>query len=138
MYIYIFMVKFKIYDKKLQKFVQQSASNKVWEVRSKLRIWNNSVNDEKLGEMYKIMKRNDQHLELYVKIDGRFKPVSKEVIDNVVKHYKKEAPQRKEYWKKWKEDQLTRRIKFCKKHKSEKKFARRCKRWLKTRKTKNK
>ena len=110
------MVKFKIYDKKLQKFVQQSASNKVWEVRYKLRIWNNSVHDEKLGEMYKIMKRNDKHLELYVKIDGRFKPVSKEVIDNVVKQYKKEAPQRKEYWKKWKEDRQTRFIKFCKKH----------------------
>jgi hypothetical protein len=38
-----------------------------------------------LGEMYKIMKRNDRHLELYVKIGGRFKPVSKEVID---KQYK--------------------------------------------------
>ena len=75
------MVQFKIYDKKLQKFVQQSASNKVWEARYKLGIWNNSVIDDKLGEMYKIMKRNDRHLELYVKIDSRFKPVSKEVID---------------------------------------------------------
>ena len=132
------MVKFKIYDKKLQKFVQQSASDKVWEVRYKLGIWNNSVNDDKLGEMYKIMKRNDQHLELYVKIDGRFTPVSKEVIDNVVKQYKKKEPERKEYWKKWKEDRLTRRVKLCKKHKSEKNFARRCKRWFKTSKTKKK
>ena len=132
------MVKFKIYDKKLQKFVNQSASDKVWEVRYKLGIWNNSVNDYKLDEMYKIMKRNNQHLELYVKIDGRFKPVSKEVIDNVVKQYKKKEPERKEYWKKWKEDRLTRRIKLCKKHKSEKKFARRCKRWFKTSKTKKK
>lgn len=132
------MVKFKIYDKKLQKFVNQSASDKVWEVRYKLGIWNNSVNDYKLDEMYKIMKRNNQHLELYVKIDGRFKPVSKEVIDNVVKQYKKKEPERKEYWKKWKEDRLTRRIKLCKKHKSEKKIARRCKRWFKTSKTKKK
>lgn len=61
----------------------------MWEVRYKLGIWNNSVNDYKLGEMYKIMKRNNPNLELYVKIDGRFKPVSKEVIDNVVKKYKK-------------------------------------------------
>lgn len=83
------MVNFKIYDKKLQKFVQHSASAKVWEDRYKLGIWNNSVIDYKLGEMYKIMKRNDRHLELYVKIDGRFKPVTKEVIDNVNKQYKK-------------------------------------------------
>mgnify|MGYP000273053123 CR=1 FL=1 len=86
------MVQFKIYDKKLQKFVQQTASNKVWEARYKLGIWNNSVIDDKLGEMYKIMKRNDRHLELYVKIDGRFKPVSKEVIDKQYKGvYKKTA-----------------------------------------------
>lgn len=45
-----------------------------------------------LGEMYKIMKRNDRHLELYVKIGGRFKPVSKEVIDKQYKGiYKKSA-----------------------------------------------
>jgi hypothetical protein len=132
------MVKFKIYDKKLQKFVH---SDKVWEARYKLGIWNNSVNDHKLGEMYKIMKRNDQHLELYVKIDGRFKPVSKEVIDNVVKPIQKKRTlkERKEYWKKmWKENRLTRRVKLCKKHKSEKNFARRCKRWFKTSKTKKK
>ena len=110
------MVKFKIYDKKLQKFVQQSASDKVWEVRYKLGIWNNSVNDDKLGEMYKIMKRNNQHLELYVKIDGRFKPVSKEVIDNVVKQYKKKEPERKEYLKKWKENNLKIRENTLKKH----------------------
>ena len=61
----------------------------MWEVRYKLGIWNNSVFDSNLGEMYKIMKRNNPNLELYVKIDGRFKPVSKEVIDNVVKKYKK-------------------------------------------------
>ena len=39
--------------------------------------------------MYKIMKHNDQQLELYVKIDDRFKPISKEVINSVVKQYKK-------------------------------------------------
>ena len=37
------MVHFKIYDKKLQKFVQLSAANEVWEARYKLGIWNNSV-----------------------------------------------------------------------------------------------
>ena len=64
----------------------------MWEARYKLGIWNNSVIDDKLSEMYKIMKRNDRHLELNVKIDGRFKPVSKEVIDKQYKGtYKKIA-----------------------------------------------
>ena len=103
------MVKFKIYDKKQKKFVQQSASDKVWKVRYNLGIWNNSVNDKNLAEMYKIMKRNDKHLELYVKIDGRFKPVSKEVIDSVLKQHKEKEPERKERRRlqqttKWKEN----------------------------------
>ena len=85
------MVDFKIYDKKLKKFVQQSASNKVWEARYKHGIRNNSINNEKLGEMYKIIKRSDKHLELYVKIKGRFKPVSKEVIDSFTNQYKKNS-----------------------------------------------
>jgi hypothetical protein len=93
------MVKFKIYDKKLQKFVNQSASDKVWKVRYKLGIWNNSIEDNNLSEMYKIMKRNDKHLELYVKIDGRFKAVSKEVIDNVIKKYKEKEPERQKLLK---------------------------------------
>ena len=132
------MVKFKIYDKKLQKFVQQYVSYTVRKYKDKLGIWHDNVNDYKLGEMYKIMKRNDQHLEIYVKIDGRLKPVSKEVIDNVVKQYKKKEPERKEYWKKWKEDRLKERVKLCKKHKTEKSFSRRCKKWFKTSKTKKK
>ena len=109
------MVAFKIYDKKKKKFVQQWASAKVWRARYDLGIWNNGVSDDKLGEMYKIMKRNDKHLELYVKIYGRFKPVSKEVIDNVVKEYKKKEPERKETRRIWKNEMkkgnsLTRRI----------------------------
>ena len=129
------MVKFKIYDKKLKKFVPQHASDKVNKVRFNLGIWNNSVNDDKLGEMYKIMKRNDQHLELYAKVDGRFTPVSKEIIDKVVKQYKEKEPERKANWKKQKENRRTERIKFCQKHKSEKAFARRCKVFLKKNKT---
>ena len=39
------MVKFRIYDKKLKKFVQQSASDKVWGVRYNLGIWNYHVNE---------------------------------------------------------------------------------------------
>lgn len=132
------MVRFKIYDKIQKKFVGQDASSRVWDVRYKLGIWNNNVNDNKVDEMYKIMNKYDKHLELYIKLDGRFKPVSKEVIDTVVKQYKEKEPERKEYWKKWKEDRLTRRVKLCKKHKSEKSFARRCKQWFKANKTKKK
>lgn len=112
------MVNFKIYDKKLKKFVQQSASNKVWEARYKLGIWNNSINNEKLGEMYKIMKRSDKHLELYVKIKGRFIPVTKEVIDIFVTQYKKKTPKRKN--QKLKENNLGTYKKLSKKIKQKK------------------
>ena len=122
----------------------------MWEVRYNLGIWNNSVDANKVGEMYKIMKRNDKHLELYVKIDGRFKPVSKEVLDNVVKQHKEKEPERKEYRKKWKENNLNIRVKFCQRtmktlklqkkkgevQKSIKGRVRRCKKILKKNKTK--
>ena len=139
------MVAFKIYDKKKKKFVQQHASAKVWKERYNIGIWNNDVSDYKLGEMYKIMKRNDKHLELYVKIHGRFKPVSKEVIDNVVKEYKKKEPERKETRRIWKNvmkkgNSLTRRVgrrlrmfPFY-----PRRLTRRVRSWFKTSKTKKK
>jgi hypothetical protein len=116
------MVKFKIYNKKLKKFVSQDASDTVWKIRHNLGIWNNNVNDNSVNEMYKKMKKNDKNLELYVKIDGRFKPVTKEVIDTVIKEYKKKEPERKEYRKNWKEfhikireNSLKRHVKVCQK-----------------------
>lgn len=116
------MVKFKIYDKNLQQFVSESNSDKLWKSRHDLGIWNNSVNDNKLREMYKIITRNDPRLEIHVKIDGRFKPVSKEVIDNIENKFKKKEPERKENRKKWKEYILKirkntqkRKIKDCRK-----------------------
>ncbi len=137
------MVAFKIYDKKLQKFVQQGASAKVWRAHYDLGIWNNEVDDDKLGEMYKIMKRNDKHLELYVKIYGRFKPVSKEVIDNVVNEYKKKEPERKEVRRRWKKEdkreqnRLTSRAKRWFRE-SKRRLIIGVRRWVKTSKTKKK
>ena len=107
------MVQFKIYDKKQKKFVSQSASDKVWTIRHSIGIWNNNVNDKNLGKMYKIMKNNDKHLELYVKIDSRYKPVSKEAIDTVEKTYKKGEPERKESRKKFKNESKLLKIKSC-------------------------
>ena len=54
----MYMVKFKIYNKKLKKFVSQDASDTVWKIRHNLGIWNNNVNDNSVNEMYKIMKKN--------------------------------------------------------------------------------
>jgi hypothetical protein len=139
------MVAFKIYDKKKKKFVGQHASAKVWRARYDLGIWNYSVNVDKLGEMYKIMKRNDKHLELYVKNYGRFKPVSKEVIDNVVKEYKKKEPERKETRRRWKnemekEKSLTRRVgrRLRMLPFYPRRLTRRVRSWFKTSKTKKK
>ena len=94
------MVKFKIYNKKLKQFVSQDASDKVWKARYNLGIWNNSIHDNKLEEMYKIMKRSDKDLELYVKLNGRFQPVTKEVIDIIVKDNKKRNKSTKKKYKK--------------------------------------
>jgi len=139
------MVAFKIYDKKKKKYVQQFASHKVWEERYNLGIWNNGVNVDKLGEMYKIMKHNDKHLELYVKIYGDFKPASKKVIDNVVKEYKKKEPERKETRRRWKKEMekkksLTRRVgrRLRMLPFYPRRLTRRVRSWFKTSKTKKK
>ena len=75
------MVQFKIYDKNYKNLFNCLPLIKCGKLDINL-VYGIIV---LLGEMYKIMKRNDRHLELYVKIGGRFKPVSKEVID---KQYK--------------------------------------------------
>ena len=107
------MVHFKIYDKRQKKFVGQDHAGKAWTIRYDLDIWNNNVNDNKLGEMYKVMKNNDKHLELYVKIDGRFRTVTKEVIDTITTQYKKGEPERKASRKKRREKSKKIHIKRC-------------------------
>lgn len=82
------MVRFKIYDRRQKKFVGQDASPRVWDVRFKLGIWNNKVRDDKLDEMYKIMNRNDPHLELHVKHKGRFMPYSSNISKEIAENYK--------------------------------------------------
>ena len=76
------------------------------------------VKADKLGEMSKIMGRNDKHLELHVKSDGRFKPVSKEIIDNLVNQDKKEYKEarknsgsKKEQLREWLKLHIASRIK---------------------------
>lgn len=88
------MVRFKIYDKNQKKFVGQDASARVWDVRYKLDIWNNTVRDDKLDEMYKIMNRNDPHLELYVKHKGRFTPYSRNISKEISENYKQSQKSR--------------------------------------------
>ena len=98
------MVNFKIYDKRQNKFVGQHFAGKAWTVRYSLGIWNNRVSDTRLGEMYKIMNNNDKHLILYVKIDGRYKPVTKEIIATIENLHKKGEPERKASRKKFREE----------------------------------
>ena len=54
------MVKFRFYDKKQKKFVYQHEGGKVWENRYKLEIWDNTVRNTNLEEMYKIMTANEK------------------------------------------------------------------------------
>ena len=89
------MIKFRFYDKKLKKFVDQSKGGKVWENRYKLEIWDNSVKESNLEEMYKIMASKEKHLELHVKVGNRYQLYSKEVLEQVKAKYKKEAPTRR-------------------------------------------
>jgi hypothetical protein len=97
------MVKFRFYDKKQKKFVDQSEGGKVWENRYNLEIWDNTVKDTNLEEMYKIMTANEKHLELHVKVGSRYQPYSKEVLEQVVTEYKKKEPERKEKRRKFRE-----------------------------------
>jgi hypothetical protein len=73
------MVKFKIFDTLQQKYVSLNTT-KIWESRYKLGIWNNTIMDNKIEELYNMMK-DITHLQLQIKINGRFKPVTKEVIE---------------------------------------------------------
>lgn len=97
------MVRFRFYDKKQKKFIFQHEGGKVWDARYKLEIWDNTVKDTNLEEMYKIMNANEKHLELHVKVGGKFKPYSKEVLDFILSEYKKKEPERKEQRKKFRE-----------------------------------
>lgn len=90
------MVGFRFYDKKQKKFVGQHEGGKVWDARYKLEIWDNTVKDTNLEEMYKIMTANEKHLELHIKVGSRYQPYSKEVLEQVVTEYKKKEPERKE------------------------------------------
>ena len=112
------MVKIKFYDKNQKKFVGPMASPSVWVYIRHFGIWNNNVRDDKLDEMYKIINRNDPHLELHVKHKGRFTPysshISKEISENY-KQYQKTRPkitlkERREIFKKmFKEARLKRK-----------------------------
>ena len=89
------MVKFRFYNKKLKKFVDQTEGGKVWENRYKLEIWDNTVKDTNLEEMYKIMASKEKHLELHVKVGSRYQAYSKEVLKLVITEYKKAATARR-------------------------------------------
>jgi hypothetical protein len=97
------MVSFRFYDKKQKKFVDQHEGGKVWDARYKLEIWDNTVKDTNLEEMYKIMTSNEKHLELHVKVGSRYQAYSKEVLEQVLNEYKKKEPKRKEQRRKFRE-----------------------------------
>ena len=97
------MVKFRFYDKKQKKFVDQSEGGKVWENRYKLEIWDNTVKDTNLEEMYKIMTSHEKHLELHVKLGSSYHPYSKEVLEQVLAEYKRKESERKEQRRKFRE-----------------------------------
>ena len=107
------MVKFKIYDTRQKKFVGQGASDKVWTERYKLGIWNNQVNDTQLDKMFRIMNNNDKHLGLYVKIDGRYKLVTREIIATIESIHKRGEPERKASRKKIRDETKQHDIKRC-------------------------
>ena len=88
------MVKFRFYNKKLKKFVDQTEGGKVWENIYKLEIWD-KVKDTNLEEMYKIMASKEKHLELHVKVGSRYQPYSKEVLKLIITEYKKAATARR-------------------------------------------
>ena len=86
------MVKFKIFDTLQKKYIGLHTT-KIWDSRYKLSIWSNTIMDNKVEELYNMMK-DIKHLQLQIKINGRFKPVTKEVIEQhkkISKSYKKKS-----------------------------------------------
>jgi len=66
------MVKFKIKNKKTQKFISIFfGPEKLYKIRYKLGIWNNSAHDESLKKIYDLIKK-DKNLELQFKFNNKF------------------------------------------------------------------
>jgi hypothetical protein len=87
------MVQFKIYDKNLKKFVDLAlVGDKVLKYRRSLGILHtlthNWILPQSLEKMYKLMKRTQPHLKIYVKVDNRYKPISNEIIKKVMAEHK--------------------------------------------------
>jgi hypothetical protein len=95
------MVKFKIFDTLQKKYI--GLPTKIWDSRYKLGIWSNTIMDNKVEELYNMMK-DIKHLQLQIKINGRFKPVTKEVIEQhkkISKTYKKKSTNKKTQKNNW-------------------------------------
>ena len=93
------MVKFKIFDTLQKKYIGLHTT-KIWDSRYNLGIWSNTITDSKVEELYNMMKemKDIKHLQLQIKINGRFKPVTKEVIEQhmkISKSYKKKSTNKK-------------------------------------------
>ena len=96
------MVKFKIFDTLQKKYIGLHTT-KIWDSRYKLGIWSNTIMDNKVEELYNMMK-DIKHLQLQIKINGRFKPVTKEVIEQhkkISKSYKKKSKNKKTQKNNW-------------------------------------
>ena len=116
------MVQFKVFDKKLKKFVSpERGLGKIWNLRYKLGIWDNSLPDHHVKQLY-ILMSGQPNFELYLKVGSKFEKASLENVNKIVSNNGKTKKQKnksggKTMRKKRKSKyRKSRRQKYSKKH----------------------
>lgn len=85
------MVNFKFYDRQLKKFVSPfRGPESIWNIRFKLGLWDNSVDDKSIKTMYILVKKNGK-FDLHFKSNGKFVLAN----DITVKEYMKSLANKK-------------------------------------------
>ena len=77
------MVKFKLFDKKLKKYIIQTIPDNVWDVRHELGIWNGQISQSSIRIMAHLIKE-DKNYDLYIKVNNRFQKYTEELANSLM------------------------------------------------------
>lgn len=77
------MVKFKLFDKKLKKFVINTIPDNVSEIRHELGIWSGHVSERSIRIMANLIKK-DKKYDLYIKVNNRFQKYTEELAKTLM------------------------------------------------------
>ena len=77
------MVKFKLFDKKLKKYIMNTIPDNVWEVRHQLGIWSGQISVRSIRIMAHLIKE-DKKYDLYIKVNNRFRKYTEELAKSLM------------------------------------------------------